>query len=94
MRTLWQYRMLILGIILLGMLLGVVASLRSGAYNSESLFLTPGVSASNYKRYETVLSNGPRLGQFLTISENAGSNDSKWIQGLIDQPGAISGTCQ
>lgn len=89
-RTLWQYRMLILGIALLGVLLGVLASLRSAAYKSESLFLTPGVSASNFKRYEAVLSNGPRLGQFLTMNGNSGSQDSKWIQELVDNPGAIN----
>lgn len=63
-RTLWQRRVLILCLAGLGALLGLGISGASLRYVSEGIFIA-NAPVESYKRYESVLVNGPRLAQFL-----------------------------
>lgn len=63
-RTLWQHRALMLCLTGLGALLGLGISFMSLRYVSEGLFIA-NAPVESYKRYESVLVNGPRLAQFL-----------------------------
>lgn len=84
--TLWQQKGLIAGIGVLGAALGVGGSLLSTKYVTEGLLLTPSVSATDYKRYESVLSSGARLEEFLRLAAQTDSNDGQRLQKLADKP--------
>jgi hypothetical protein len=51
---------------------------------TEGLFLTPGVSAANYKRYESVFSSGARLQQFLQTTNQATTPEGELLWRLAD----------
>lgn len=88
-RTLWQQKALIIGIAAVGAALGVGASLLSTKYVSDGLFLTPGVSAPNYKRFQSVFSSGARLQQFLHNTNLADTTDGKLLHALADNPDGV-----
>ena len=88
-RVLWLQRLIIVGIAVIGALLGVGASLMSARYVSEGLFMTT-VSMDAYKRYESVLFNGPRLQQFLQQSSKEGSPAGQHLLKLVDNPLSLS----
>lgn len=88
--VLWKQKMLIVALGVLGGVLGAGASLLSTKYVSDGLFLTPGLSAANYKRFENVLSNGVRLQQFLHNSGQADTADGKLLHELAENPDALS----
>lgn len=84
--TLWRQKALIAGIGVLGAALGVGASFMSTKYISDGLFLTAGVSAGNYKRYENVFSSGARLQQYLQLTDQASTIDGALLFELADVP--------
>lgn len=84
--VLWRQKGLIAGIGLLGAALGLGASLVSTKYVTEGLFLTPQVSAVNLKRYESVLSNGARLRQYLQATDQAATSDGQLLTTLSEAP--------
>ena len=91
--TLWRQKTLIAGIGVLGGALGLGASLASTKYVAEGLFLTPGaLSAADYKRYEGVLTNGPRLEQYLLTSNQATTADGELLLALAHTPGKLADT--
>ncbi len=92
LRTLWQRKNLILGSCVLGTAFGVSASLLSTRYIAEGLFMTPGVSAANYKRFEAVFSNGPRLQQYLQNTKLAATPDGALLFALAEDQTALSST--
>lgn len=87
--TLWQQKGLIAGIGVLGAALGVGGSLLSTKYVTEGLLLTPSVSATGYKRYESVLSSGARLEEFLRIGAQSDTADGQRLQRLARTPNGL-----
>lgn len=83
---LWRQKALIIGIGVLGAALGLGASLASTKHVTDGLFLTPGVSAANYKRYENVFSSGTRLQQFLQTTKHIQSPDGELLSRLAEAP--------
>lgn len=90
--VLWQQKALIAGIVIVGALLGVGSSLNSTRYVTEGLFLTPGVLASDYKRYENVVSNGARLQQYLQHTDQARTSEGQLIFKLGDDHDRLAET--
>lgn len=88
-RVLWQQRLIIAGIAIVGALLGVGVSLMSTRYVSEGLFLAP-VPMDAYKRYESVLFNGPRLEQYLQQIGKDGDSARQQLLQLVDSPVILS----
>lgn len=84
--VLWRQKALIIGIGILGAALGLGASLASTKHVTDGLFLTPGVSATNYKRYENVFSSGTRLQQFLQTTDHIKSPDGELLSTLAETP--------
>lgn len=82
--TLWRQKGLIVGLGILGAALGLGASFMSTKYVSDGLFLTPGVSAGNYKRYENVFASGARLQQYLQLTDQASTADGALLFELAD----------
>ena len=85
-RILWLKRWLIAGLALVGAALGIAASLSSTKYVSEGLF-TVSSSVDAYKRYESVLLNGPRLEQFL--QQRADTEAAAALRPLVDSDTAL-----
>lgn len=90
--VLWRQKALIAGIGILGAVLGLGASALTTKYVSEGLFLTPGISASNYKRYESVFSSGSRLQQYLQITNQSTSVDGELLYQLAEEPDGLRDT--
>jgi hypothetical protein len=91
--TLCRQKALVASIGLLGGALGLGASVMSTQYVVEGLFLTPGATASaDYKRYEGVLTNGPRLHQYLQISNQVATFDGQLLVALAQEPGKLADT--
>jgi hypothetical protein len=90
--VLWRQKALIAGIGIFGALLGAGASLYSKKYVTEEIFLTPGISAGNYKRYQTVFSSGPRLQQYLQSSGLVGTTDGDLLYELAENQDALRDT--
>lgn len=90
--VLWKQKALIIAFGILGGVLGGAASILSTRYVSDGLFLTPGLSASNYKRFETVLANGVRLQQYLQSTQQTQTADGKLLDELAGAPGALART--
>lgn len=67
---LWRQKGLIILIGLVGGALGLGASLLSTRYVSEGVLLTPNITATTYKRYLSVFTNGQRLQQFLKANKH------------------------
>jgi LPS O-antigen subunit length determinant protein (WzzB/FepE family) len=88
--TLWRQKGLIIGIAAVGAALGAGASLMSTKYVSDGLFLTPGVSAGNYKRFVNVFSSGPRLQQYLQSTNQASTAEGELLHALADNPNGLS----
>ena len=84
--VLWRQKALIVGIGALCAVLGLGASLASTKHVTDGLFLTPGVSADNYKRYENVFSSGTRLQQFLQTTGHIKSADGELLSKLAEVP--------
>ena len=84
--VLLRQKALIAGIGIFGAALGLGASLLSTKYVTDGLFLTPDVPASNYKRYENVLTNGTRLQQYLQTTKQADSTDGQLLHALAENP--------
>ena len=82
----WLKRWLIAGLALVGAALGVAASLSSTRYVSEGLFMVSS-SVDAYKRYESVLLNGPRLEQFL--QQSADPEAAAALRPLVDNDTAL-----
>ncbi|CAI06948.1 hypothetical protein ebA1500 [Aromatoleum aromaticum EbN1] len=82
--VLWKQKLLIVGAGVLCAGVGVGASLLSTKYVAEGLFLTPGVSATNYKRFVSVFSNGPRLQQYLQDTGALATRDGALLFGLAE----------
>uniref|UniRef100_UPI00333EE634 hypothetical protein n=1 Tax=Castellaniella defragrans TaxID=75697 RepID=UPI00333EE634 len=87
--TIWRRKTLIASLVIAGAALGVVASLLSTRYVSDSLFLTTGVSATNYKRLQSVFSSGARLREFLLSAGQADIADGALFHNLTDRPDAL-----
>ncbi len=90
--VLWRQKALIAGIGIFGALLGGGASLYLTKYVTEEIFLTPGISAGNYKRYQTVFSSGPRLQQYLQSSGLVGTIDGDLLYKLAENQDALRET--
>lgn len=88
--SLWRQKILIVAVSTLGAALGIGVSLNSTRYVSEGLFLTPGVSAANYKRFETVFSSSPRLQNYLQRTGQVDTTDGALLFEMADSPGRIS----
>ena len=84
-----RQRLLIGAIVAAGAVLGALVSFMSTKYVSEGLFLTPGVSVNNYKRYESVFSSAARLQQFLSTAGQSETVDGKLLSDLSHQTGAL-----
>lgn len=84
--VLWRQKTLIAAIGIFGAALGLGASALSTKYVSDGLFLTPGSSAGNYKRYESVFSSGARLQQYLQITNQSASVDGDLLYQLAEVP--------
>lgn len=91
-KTLWRQKNLIVGTGVLGAILGVGASLISTKYVTDGLFMTPGVSAANYKRFEVVFSNGPRLQQYLRSTNQVSTPYGAMLYELADNQDALRDT--
>ncbi len=87
--TLWAQKGLIAGVGVLGAALGVGGSLLSTKYVTEGLLLTPSVSATDYKRYESVLSSGARLEEFLRLGAQSDTADGQRLQRLARTPNGL-----
>lgn len=87
--VLWRQKALIIAIGVLGAAIGLGASLFSTKHVTEGLFLTPGVSAANYKRYEHVFSSGARLQQFLQTTDQATTPEGGLLWTLADTQDAL-----
>lgn len=85
-RLIWIKRRLIIGLMVTGSLAGVVASQMSTKYVSEGLFMTS-APVDAYKRYESILLNGPRLRQFLQQSDNTATTAA--LLPLADNPASL-----
>ncbi|THF64045.1 lipopolysaccharide biosynthesis protein [Pseudothauera nasutitermitis] len=73
--------------IILGMALGLGASLLSTRYVTEGLFLVPLIrSVGDYKPYEASLADGMRLRQFLHDSGQAGTPAGRVLHALAENP--------
>lgn len=83
--VLWQRRISIIVIAVLGAALGVGASVWLTKYRSEGLFLTPGLTVGNYKTFESAMANKPRLEQFLALTEQAETAAGKLMLDMIDK---------
>ncbi len=90
--VLWQQKVLIASIAIFGALLGASASLYSARYVTEEIFLIPGISTVNYKRYQTVFSSGPRLQQYLQSSGLVGTVDGNLLYELAENQDALRDT--
>lgn len=88
--VLWRQKVLIAGIGVAGGLLGAAASAMSTKYVTEGLFLTPGVSTSNYKRFENVFSSGPRLQQYLQTTNQAATVEGQLLFKLAENHGNLA----
>jgi len=88
--VLWRQKVMITAIGILGAAIGVGASISSTKHVAEGLFITPGVSASNYKRYESVFSNGARLQQYLQSTNQATTHDGALLVKLADEPNGLT----
>lgn len=82
--VLWRQKGTIIAIGILGAAIGLGASLLSTKHVTEGLFLTPGVSAANYKRYESVFSSGARLQQLLQTTNQATTPEGELLWRLAD----------
>lgn len=87
--VLWRQKALIVVITLLGATIGLGASLLSTKHVTEGLFLTPGVSAANYKRYDNIFSSGARLQHFLQTSNQASTPEGELLLKLAANPDAL-----
>lgn len=92
--TLWQQKELIAAVGVLGAALGVGGSLTSTKYVTEGLLLTPSVSITSYKSYETVLSSGARLEEFLRLAGQADSVDGQRLHKLAKKPTGLQEAIQ
>lgn len=88
--VLWRQKVMIAAIGVIGAALGAGASLMSTKYVSDGLFLTPGVSAGNYKRFVNVFSSGPRLQQYLQSTNQASTAEGELLHALADDPNGLS----
>jgi len=87
--VLWQRRVSIVVIAVLGGMLGVLASMYLTRYRSEGLFLTPALTLGGYKPYEVALSSKPRLATFLAQSDQMDLPSAKLVQRVLDVPGGV-----
>ena len=88
--VLWRQKVMIAAIGVIGAALGAGASLMSTKYVSDGLFLTPGVSAGNYKLFVNVFSSGPRLQQYLQSTNQASTAEGELLHALADDPDGLS----
>lgn len=88
--VLWRQKLMIAAVGVIGSALGVGSSLASTKYVSDGLFLTPGVSAGNYKRFGNVFSSGPRLQQYLQSTNQASTAEGQLLYTLADDPNRLS----
>src|SRR5688572_6803114 len=84
-RALWRYRIPILLTTLLGTLVGGAASLLSTKYVSQGLFLIPDLTLLEYKQYEVLIDNEPRLLQFIEESGLKGTHTARVLERLVDK---------
>lgn len=88
--VLWRQKAMIATIGLIGAVMGAGASIHSTKHVAEGLFITPGVSASNYKRYESVFSSGARLQQYIQSTNQATTQDGALLFKLADEPDGLT----
>lgn len=84
--SLRPFRKLILLLTLIGACLGVALSLLSTRHVGEGMLLTQGLTAIDYKRYESLLINDNHLRHFL---QQQGAPVNAQLQPLLDSPGAL-----
>lgn len=82
----WSSRGRVVAMTVLGALLGVVASWASTINLSEGLFLTPGLTVADYKRYEAAFGNQPRLHEFLETGGHSGNPAAALVSRVIERP--------
>lgn len=102
--VLWQQKTVVAGIGILGAALGLGGSLYSTKYVTEGLFLTPSapraanaqdepdrtLSAADFKRYESVLTNGSRLQQYLQSTSQSTTPEGQMLFHLAENPNALA----
>lgn len=88
--VLWRQKVLIAAIGVLGGALGLGASILSTKYVTESVLLTPGISAGNYKRYQGMLTTGARLRQYLHNSGRLTTPEGQLLDALAEIPGELT----
>lgn len=88
--VLWRQKVLIVVISVLGGALGLGASILSTKYVTEGIFLTPGISAGNYKHYQGILTSGARLRQYLHVSGNLTTPEGQLLDALAEIPGELT----
>jgi len=90
LHTLWLQRVVIASIATAGALFGGLAGQLSTKYVSEGVVLTGDViTASSYKRYESVLRNGTNLEKFLERSPQLNKDAASFILGLSESPSGM-----
>lgn len=87
--ALWQKKITIACIGMVGVMFGIVASALSTRYVTEGLFLTPGMPLENYKTYVSFFSNSSRLQKYLNISGQADSVGGIFLNERVDSIGQI-----
>lgn len=85
-RALWRFRAVVVAFALLGVLAGSGVSLWSTSYVSDGLFMTPGLTLADFKKYESALINEPRLEEFIEASRLKDTPDAEQLRKLVRVP--------
>ena len=89
-RNLWQRRVLIISLAIVGAVLGFVLSTLSTRYVSSGLLLTPAVKTETYGQYAAALLSAPRFGAFLDRQQEKDPNTVALLRNLEANSGALA----
>ena len=89
-RNLWQRRVLIISLAIVGAVLGFVLSTLSTRYVSSALLLTPAVKTETYSQYAAALLSAPRFGAFLDRQQEKDAATVERLRGLQNNPAALA----
>ena len=89
-RNLWQRRVLIISLAIVGAALGFVLSTLSTRYVSSGLLLTPAVKTETYSQYAAALLSAPRFGAFLDRQQEKDATTVERLRGLQYNPAALA----